>query len=499
MIFSKNNPKTCTLWDRFEQLSFLFFCVCILDCCLTGAGRYVSIGPLSPRMIFGFLSLLFILPKFFLNLRSVLRNPIFIAFLVFLVYMGICAVRGFLADNLRSVLISDIKGFLWLYLVPIAVLTVTTEKRMNTVLNCVMIGAVLQTLLVLYTNTVCSIVPAGISIFYQPFLDIGIGSVFDMSKDITRIFLKSCPYMVFACSIAIFKQIKAKRINWLYVAAIALWLVACLLSFTRALYGCIFVVAGLSVLALLVFYPKQWRRWVACILIAVVGFGVCTFALEKIFDARYVDFALYRTFGIPYEEEPEATEPPVTEPTQAPTTEPTTPTTKPTEPTKPTKPTKPTEPAKPTPPTPVADPDLQLEFYQDNQTYSNEVRAITLAELTALIRQNPVFGNGLGASAPSRNGPDEYFYHDMLARMGIVGLILYLIPFGLVLLHCFRNRKTLVQMPLIFSILCGMCGFWAITFFNPWMNAALGIAMYAVCCAVPGILNVSKTEIHIKE
>ena len=37
------------------------------------------------------------------------------------------------------------------------------------------------------------------------------------------------------------------------------------------------------------------------------------------------------------------------------------------------------------------------------------------------------------------------------------------------------------------AILCGMAGFWAVTYFNPRMHAALGIAAYAICRAIPGI------------
>jgi hypothetical protein len=47
------------------------------------------------------------------------------------------------------------------------------------------------------------------------------------------------------------------------------------------------------------------------------------------------------------------------------------------------------------------------------------------------------------------------------------------------------------------SALCGMAGFWAITWFNPWMNAVLGIGMYALTCTVPAVLK--KTQLSIDE
>lgn len=449
-----------------EKLAYVLFCLCILDCSLTGAGRYFTIGSLSPRIIMGMLALLLLLPYMVTHLGKLLKNPVLIAFFVFLVYLAICAVRGYLAGNMREVWVSDIKGFLWLFLVPVAVLTVNTPARLHKLLNCVLAGAIGQVILVLVATTVCSL-PGGIMYLYYPFLDMGLGELFTLTSDITRVFLRSCPYMVFACSIALFRQIRSKRIHWFYMAVIILCLSACLLSFTRSLFGCIFVVAGLSVVFCLILYRKHWRRLVVCIAIVAVGFGAFTFTLEKIFDARFTAFAVCRTFGIPFMDTPVEQPPDPTDSTE--TTE--------------------SDPTETTPPVTEAPPvDEKWEIYEENQLNSVTVRETTLAELTALIKQKPIFGNGLGASAPSRDGPDEYFYHDVLARMGLVGLVLYMAPFFGVLVFCLRRRALLAEHPEVLATVCGMCGFWAITFFNPWMNAALGIAMYAIFAAIPGVL-----------
>lgn len=447
---------------------------------MTGSGRYIEFYYISPRMLFGFLSLLLILPNLFKNFSVLLRNPIFLSLLIFLLYTAICAVRGYLAENLMSVWRSDITGFLWLYLVPVAMLTVRTESRLNKVLGCVTAGVVCQILIVFFLNAVCALIPSGFSMLYYPVFEIGIGFLHPLTNDMTRIFLKSSPYMVFACSIAVFQQLRHKRLNWFYIAVISSCLFACLLSFTRSLYGCIFVIVIMTLLVLLLFYRKQWRRWLACVLIAAVGFCCLTFAMERVFCANYTSFAMHRTFGTAYVEDPGS--PPLLTITLV----------KPGEPTDPNTTPPPTEPDKPI--TPPPDKDSVLESYELQNKQSAYIRKATLADLTTLIRNNPIFGNGLGAASAYRNGPDEYFYLDVLARMGIVGLILYIAPFLLVLIDCFRRRTTLVKLPLTFALICGMCGFWAITYFNPWMNAALGIAMYALYCAIPGLLNHATTE-----
>jgi hypothetical protein len=126
----------------------------------------------------------------------------------------------------------------------------------------------------------------------------------------------------------------------------------------------------------------------------------------------------------------------------------------------------------------------QQDYIQITQE-SDRLREKTQDELIQIIKKNPVFGSGLGASAPCReNGLDEYFYFDILARMGIIGLVLYLLPFGYILYVCVRNKTKLASFTDGSSTICGMVGFWAVTWFNPWMNAVLGIACYALCASV---------------
>ena len=101
-----------------------------------------------------------------------------------------------------------------------------------------------------------------------------------------------------------------------------------------------------------------------------------------------------------------------------------------------------------------------------------------------------LIGCGLGASAANREkGVDEYFYLDMLARTGIVGLLLYMLPFGYVVVWCLRRRELLRECPEGAAVVCGLCTFWIVTWFNPWMNAVLGIAWYAVTLSVPTALE----------
>ena len=119
---------------------------------------------------------------------------------------------------------------------------------------------------------------------------------------------------------------------------------------------------------------------------------------------------------------------------------------------------------------------IDMEDITEN---TNATREQTVRELKERIRTSPLIGHGLGAVVPSRDGQDEYFYHDVLMRCGVIGLLLYLAPAGLALIQLIKSRRTLKEgeEPLIFA---GLVCFLIATYYNPWMNAAVGISWYAL-------------------
>ena len=486
-----NQFRSASLMEKCDLLAYVCLCAFIFDCSFSGGGHYVTIGSLSPRMIFGFAALLLCVPKLLKNFRKYITNPILLMFVVFLVYLAVCAVRGYRAQYRMNVLISDLKGFMWLFLVPVFIATVTTRERFDRLLTCILVGAVVQAGIVFVVNQVCTVVPNGIAKFYQGFAALQFGTLNNISKRIFRIFMSSCPYMVIACAVALFRQVKAKKLMVRYIAVIALCLCAILLSFTRSVYGCVFVVVACALVALIWFYRKETKK-VLKFLAATIAVILClVFILEFVYNANYLNFAISRTLGIEpkqsvaitlrqnwdssdlkrwlqgkgtadQDEDVELTEEELLALEEARLKE-----------------------------------LEQQNLYMSITTESDNLRQVTQAELMELIRQNPVFGNGLGAFAQSRvngkdpaiDGLDEYFYLDMLARTGIFGLVLYLLPFAYIVLCCFKNRRKLAEFHGGVAMMCGMFGFWAITWFNPWMNAALGITGYALCSALPQILR----------
>lgn len=470
--------RQASVSEKCDMLAFLFLCLFFFDCSFAGGGRYILIGPFSPRMLIAFAAFGLSLPRLFKDFGKYIKNPILLSFGAFLVYLLVCAVRGYLAQNNRQVLITDLKGFAWLFIVPAVMATVRTKLRFRKVLSSIVAGAVVLSCMVLAINAFCSWVDKGVLKLYYPVFFSQLGSVGIISDNIYRIFMNSCPYLIFACSIALFRQIQCKKVMPRYVAVIVACLCAVLLSFTRSAYGCVMVVLAASALMIVLYYRKNMKQHLKFFAITAIVLVVAIFALEFVFMSNYFNFALSRTIGTPPKSSLAAgLRQDLSEFLF------------------------PDGPPSLWPSTGSDSPDKDEEENLKNQQQyisttlaSDQLRAVTQADLMVLIRQNPIFGNGLGASAPSRkDGLDEYFYLDMLARTGVVGLILYLLPFGLIVLFSIKNRKNLVASPAAVSALCGMLGFWAITWFNPWMNAVLGIAGYGLCCAVPHILSAEES------
>lgn len=453
--------------ERCATISFWALCLVVVDCSFSGGGHYLAIRSLSARILIGMLAVLFSLPVIFRDLKNQIRRPSNILVLGFCIWLLFSAVRGYCAGNRMDVLLSDMKGFAWLALVPVACAVISDRKRLNSILTCVVVGAAIQASGVLLINILCTMTTFRFEVIYRFLISTQIGSVSTVSDHIYRIFMKSSPYMIVACVIILYRQLSSPKIRGRYVLLLALYLNALLLSFTRSLYGAAAITALVSIVILLVAHPQWVRKLTVYVLAGILAFCMLVGLQEFASGANLFGFAVARTTGVMIPKSPavrlhDALEEKFQSSSggQSGTVQP---------------------------------PDISGKEEQQQEEYlritetSDEIRATTMRELKELFCRSPILGNGLGASAPSREGVDEYFYHDMLARVGIVGLLLYVLPFGYTLAWAIRRWRSLRKWDEALAAICSMTAFWVATWFNPWMNAALGITWYAVVVAIPCI------------
>lgn len=448
-----------TFTQRCSQLSFGVLCLFLLECSITGGGRYWEVGPVSVRILLGGLAaVLAQMPELFRHLGAYLKKPSIWLTLIFVAWLAFCAWLGIRSNNRMDVLITDVKGFMWLFLIPVFVAVVRSRDRLRTLLSWVLAGAVIQAALILAVNAavVLSDNPEPLCRWLTAR---SVGLVDIVSNKLVRVFFKSSPYMIVGCVVVLFRQARAPKLRWRYVLAVALLFNALLLSYTRSLYGALGLTAVLSLTAVLILCPAGRKRVLAFLLAAVVCFGVLVTVQEFVLEGSYLSFAVSRTIG---QEVPTSWASQLRGRIRGDISD-----------------DKPND----------AEMDRQRSYIEVTEK-SDQFRQETQDGLKDCIRRSPIIGCGLGAAAASRDsGVDEYFYLDMLARTGIVGLVLYILPFGYVVLWCLRRRSLLRECPEGAAVVCGLCTFWVVTWFNPWMNAVLGIAWYAVTLSVPQALE----------
>lgn len=447
-----------TFTQRCSQLSFGVLCLFLLECSITGGGRYWEVGPVSVRILLGGLAAVLALPELFRHLGAYLKKPSIWLTLIFVAWLAFCAWLGIRSNNRMDVLITDVKGFMWLFLIPVFVAVVRSRDRLRILLSWVLAGAVIQAALILAVNAavVLSDNPEPLCRWLTAR---SIGLVDIVSNKLVRVFFKSSPYMIVGCVVVLFRQARAPKLRWRYVLAVALLFNALLLSYTRSLYGALGLTAVLSITAVLILCPAGRKRVLAFLLAAVVCFGVLVTVQEFVLEGSYLSFAVSRTIG---QEVPTSWASQLRGRIRGDISD-----------------DKPND----------AEMDRQRSYIEVTEK-SDQFRQETQDGLKDCIRRSPIIGCGLGAAAASRDsGVDEYFYLDMLARTGIVGLVLYMLPFGYVVLWCLQRRSLLRECPEGAAVVCGLCTFWVVTWFNPWMNAVLGIAWYAVTLSVPQALE----------
>lgn len=447
-----------TFTQRCSQLSFRVLCLFLLECSITGGGRYWEVGPVSVRILLGGLAAVLALPELFRHLGAYLKKPSIWLTLIFVAWLAFCAWLGIRSNNRMDVLITDVKGFMWLFLIPVFVAVVRSRDRLRTLLSWVLAGAVIQAALILAVNAavVLSDNPEPLCRWLTAR---SVGLVDIVSDKLVRVFFKSSPYMIVGCVVVLFRQARAPKLRWRYVLVVSLLLCALLLSFTRSLYGALGLTAVLSITAVLILCPAGRKRVLAFLLAAVVCFGVMSTVQEIVLEGSYLSFAVSRTVG---REIPASWASQLRGRIRGDISD-----------------DKPND----------AEMDRQRSYIEVTEK-SDRFRQETQDGLKDCIRRSPIIGCGLGAAAASRDsGVDEYFYLDMLARTGIVGLLLYILPFGYVVVWCLRRRELLRECPEGAAVVCGLCTFWIVTWFNPWMNAVLGIAWYAVTLSVPQALE----------
>lgn len=431
-----------------EMITYISLVLYMFDVVLLGTGELTKSFGIQSRMIFFGISVLAAVVLILLDLKKYLNNKYLISVLVFMVVIFIAAIRGFVGKQNTTILLSDFKGFLNFLIVFPMMAVLYKKNRVISFLKMLSLSlgvvSVLGIILAFYLQMPLEMRRGA----YDFFDGYNICMITELTGKVTRIFFNSGSRLFFAgfALSIVFSLIENKRkIIWIFIAALDIFGV--FISYTRSGYLAFVIGIFAFVVLILLFYRDFFKTLVirACFVggIVVVLIGMVSVA-EKV---NLVDVAINRCLFAGAE---------------------------------------------------IEDNDTNVDKPSDNKNDKNnkndkltnekaEIQNLAIREqrkTLALenIKKHPLFGGGLGVSNDINDGFIEYFYLDILSKIGFIGFIIFIIPFlfsvfdTIILRDVFCKEQRLLAL----AAQLGCLFVFVISYFNPCLNSSVGLFMYSL-------------------
>lgn len=433
-----------------EMITYISLVLYMFDVVLLGTGELTKSFGIQSRMIFFGISVLAAVVLILLDLKKYLNNKYLISVLVFMVVIFIAAIRGFVGKQNTTILLSDFKGFLNFLIVFPMMAVLYKKNRVISFLKMLSLSlgvvSVLGIILAFYLQMPLEMRRGA----YDFFDGYNICMITELTGKVTRIFFNSGSRLFFAgfALSIVFSLIENKRkIIWIFIASLDIFGV--FISYTRSGYLAFVIGIFAFVVLILLFYRDFFKTLAirACFVggIVVVLIGMVSVA-EKV---NLVDVAINRCLFAGAE---------------------------------------------------IEDTNTNVEKPSDNKNDKNnkndkseltnkkaEIQNLAIREqrkTLALenIKKHPLFGGGLGVSNDINDGFIEYFYLDILSKIGFIGFIIFIIPFlfsvfdNIILRDVFCKEQRLLAL----AAQLGCLFVFVISYFNPCLNSSVGLFMYSL-------------------
>ena len=450
-----------------EMITYISLVLYMFDVVLLGTGELTKSFGIQSRMIFFGISVLAAVVLILLDLKKYLNNKYLISVLVFMVVIFIAAIRGFVGKQNTTILLSDLKGFLNFLIVFPMMAVMYKKNRVISFLKmlCLSLGvvSVLGIILAFYLQMPLEMRRGA----YDFFDGYNICMITELTGKVTRIFFNSGSRLFFAgfALSIVFSLIENKRkIIWIFIASLDIFGV--FISYTRSGYLAFAIGIFAFVVLILLFYRDFFKPLAirACFVAGIVVVLIGTVSVAE--KANLVDVAINRCLFAGAE---------------------------------------------------IEDNDTNVDKPSDNKNDKNnkndkltnekaEIQNLAIREqrkTLALenIKKHPLFGGGLGVSNDINDGFIEYFYLDILSKIGFIGFIIFIIPFlfsvfdTIILRDVFCKEQRLLAL----AAQLGCLFVFVISYFNPCLNSSVGLFMYslALVLAMPWENKKPKTAYFI--
>ncbi len=407
-------------------VSEVLLSVIMLEVIVGNGGRWISIGPLTPRMIMALAVFVLSFPVVIYYARELFTFLHIKLLLVFFVYLAISSVIGYFNRNSLRVIFGDWTSFYMLFLVPIVTLIAIQEQaikqRIKTISTVIVIGAGILTLFTIGYHFIYQSVPQASRIVLEKALsDLQFGGVALLGDSIARVYLRSQIFIPIAIFILLASLIQTKSRQWIKIVVLGVLYFGLLLTFTRSYWIATFV----AFVILLVLNRHQYKRLFKVFAISILPFLILQGASQLVYheNATLVGFQRIVLSYTPTNENPGLVDNPNDNPA--------------------------------------------------NQSESDSLRNQLKSYLFNAIGKSPIVGHGAGyVVAESRpQGWTEYFYFDLVAKYGIIGCVSFL-SFLLSLIYPLVVNRKQRYMDVALTTMSILM---VVSYFNPYLNNAIGL------------------------
>lgn len=422
-----------------DNIIYWAVCLYVLDVILLGTGELTRVAGISSRIVFFAIAFLLSVPAVIKNYKLYLHNKCIWFVVVFMVMVGISAVRGYINGNDMPILTSDVKGFLNILIVFPMIYILSEKEKAIGLLKLILDSS--------FIMAIISIVLSYFQFFGMPFKydlydvahDLGWASFTPLTETVTRVFLHSGSRMlVLGLLLAFAFLLLDKDKKMLRYGQMICCLVATFITYARAMYLGLAVV----VVAMFVFvaykYKEYLKETIKKYVIVLVASMVVILVIGLSQHGNLFQVAINRCLlavGNGY-----------------------------------------------------IDPDFPTDGLDNMQ---DEIDSLVVREYRRNMAvknfsESPVIGKGLGVVNDMFGLTIEYFYLDILSKMGIVGVVLLLLPAVFALISIVKNKEKFDEAQRLLSMVCwfALLYLMIISYFNPCMNTSWGLAVYGLTIAL---------------
>ena len=440
--------------DYMGNIVYVAIILYLLDIIVLGSGNLAKIGGISTRMIFFAVALIGTLPNVIANIKKYITNKYCIVIGMFFAYLIITAIVGVLNGNNFSFLITDIKGFLnFLIFIPMLYVLDSKEKVLFILklLLYVLTGMAVVTLLLslypLYSKEMQDVV-------YNFLNDYRLAIINYLYGDVMRVFLHTASrvmFLGFMFALTLVHYEPKRKVLWESCAAVLL--TSLFVTYTRSIYLGIFVCFVFFVVTVAKWYKEYAKQYIHSLVRIALGVVVLILILGLLQRENPLKVAVGRCL--------------------------------------------------------LAGTSLELlekNNFEDLDMLDNmedEIDNLSIRDARKKmainnIKRSPIFGNGLGVVNDQNGDPIEYFYLDMMSKVGIVGLALFLAPFILATIDIIKNRTKYQIQQRFYSYSCvvGVLLLIVISYFNPCMNTSVGLAIYGMLISSVVVWKINSEKIQ---